>query len=170
GNDHPTLAPMGVFPTADGHVNIAASSPAQFERFCDAAGRQEWRKDARWSSGRRRAENRDALNAAIAEETRKKPSAWWVERLEAAGVPCGPILSIDQVFADAQVRHLGLAQAVEHPRLGATNMVASPIRMQGTESPIRSVAPLAAGDTETVLAEVGYGPEAIAALRAERAI
>ena len=106
GNDHPTMAPMGVFPTADGHVNIAASSPAQFERFCEAAGRPDWPKDERWSSTRRRGENRAALNAAIAEETRKQPSAWWVERLEAAGIPCGPILAVDQVFADPQVKHL----------------------------------------------------------------
>jgi formyl-CoA transferase len=170
GNDHPTLAPMGVFPTADGHVNIAASSPAQFEHFCEVAGRPDWPKDERWSSGRRRAENRAALNAAIAEETQRRPSAWWVERLEAAGVPCGPILSIDQVFADPQVRHLRMAAPAEHPRLGATHMVDSPINMDGIETSIRQVAPLAAGETDAVLAEIGYGADEIAAMRAERAI
>ncbi|HEY1751300.1 MAG TPA: CaiB/BaiF CoA-transferase family protein [Caulobacteraceae bacterium] len=170
GNDHPTLAPMGVFPTADGHVNIAASSPAQFERFCEAAGRPEWPSDPRWSSGRRRAENRAGLNAAIAEVTRARPSDWWVETLEAAGIPCGPILAIDQVFDDPQVRHLGMAAPAQHPRLGATHMVASPIHMQGLATGVRSTAPLAAGDTDAVLAELGYGEAQIAAMRAQGAI
>ncbi|MGH6993768.1 MAG: CaiB/BaiF CoA transferase family protein, partial [Caulobacteraceae bacterium] len=170
GNDHPTLAPMGVFPTADGHLNIAASSSAQFERFCEAAGRQEWRADPRFSSGRLRAQNRAELNAAIAQETRKHPSAWWVEQLEAAGVPCGPILSIDEVFADRQVKHLGMAARVEHPRLGPTQMVASPIHLEGLETSIRKVAPLTAADTDEVLAELGYEEREIAAMRKEGAI
>jgi formyl-CoA transferase len=170
GNDHPTLAPMGVFPTADGHVNIAASSPAQFEHFCAAAGKPEWTRDPRWSSGRRRAENRAELNAAIAEETAKRPNAWWVERLEAAGVPCGPILSVDQVFADPQVRHLGVATPAEHPRLGKTAMVATPLHLEGLTTGVRSVAPLAAEDTDAVLAELGYGAGEIEAMRRQGAI
>jgi formyl-CoA transferase len=170
GNDHPTMAPMGVFPTADGYVNIAATSPPQFARFCEAAGRPEWPADPRWSSTRRRAEHRAELNAAIAEETRKRASDWWVERLEAAGVPCGPILSIDQVFDDAQVKHLRMAAPVEHPRLGETHMVDSPINLEGLETTIRSTAPLSAVDTDAVLAEIGYGADDIAAMRSEGAI
>ncbi len=170
GNDHPTMAPMGVFPTADGHVNIAASSPAQFERFCEAAGRPEWPKDERWSSTRRRGENRVALNAAIAEVTRQQPSAYWVEQLEAAGIPCGPILAVDQVFDDPQVKHLRMATAVDHPRMGATHMVDSPLNLEGLETRVRSVAPLAAGDTDAVLCELGYGEGEIAAMRRAGAI
>jgi crotonobetainyl-CoA:carnitine CoA-transferase CaiB-like acyl-CoA transferase len=170
GNDHPTMAPMGVFPTADGHVNIAASSPAQFERFCEAAGRPDWPKDARWSSTRRRGENRAALNAAIAEVTREQPSQYWVERLEAAGIPCGPILAVDQVFADPQVKHLRMAAAVDHPRMGATHMVDSPLNLEGLETRVRSVAPLAAGDTDAMLSELGYGAGEIAAMRRAGAI
>jgi formyl-CoA transferase len=170
GNDHPTLAPMGVFPTADGSVNIAASSPAQFAHFCEAAGRSDWPKDERFSSSRRRQANREVLKAAIAEETRKHPSEWWIERLEAAGVPCGPILAIDQVFADPQVQRLGLAQPVDHPRRGPTHMVASPLNLQGLEKEIRSVAPLRAEDTDAVLGELGYGEVEIAAMRAAGAI
>jgi crotonobetainyl-CoA:carnitine CoA-transferase CaiB-like acyl-CoA transferase len=170
GNDHPTLAPMGVFPTADGHVNIAASSPAQFEHFCEAAGRPEWPKDPRWSSGGRRARDREALNAAIAEETVKQPSAWWMERLEAAGVPCGPILSVDQVFADPQVKHLGVATPAQHPRLGATHMVATPIHMEGLTTGVRSVAATTAVDTDAVLAEIGYSADEIEAMRRQGAV
>ena len=170
GNDHPTLAPMGVFPTADGQVNIAASSPAQFERFCEAAGRPDWLVDPRWSSGRGRGQNRAALNAAITEETAKRPSAWWIETLERAGIPCGPILAIDEVFADPQVRHLGIARDVEHPRLGATQMVASPLHLDGAEARIDRVAPLAPDCTDAVLAELGYDERQIAAMRSEKAI
>src|SRR5262249_53219610 len=153
------------FPTADGHVNIAATTPAQFEHFCETAGRPEWPRDPRWSSTSRRTADRAGLNAAIAEETRKHPSAWWVERLEAAGVPCGPILSVAQVFADPQVRHLGIAAPVDHPRLGPTHMVDSPINLEGLETSIRSVAPLQAGDTAAVLTELGYGASEIEAMR-----
>ena len=170
GNDHPTLAPMGVFATADGHVNIAASSASLFERFCDAAGRPEWREDPRWSSAKRRAANRAALNAAIEAETLKHPNAWWVERLETAGVPCGPILSVDQVFADPQVRHLGVATPVEHPRLGPTHMVASPIHLEGLTTGVRSAAPLKAEDTDAVLGELGYSVAEIDAMRRQGAI
>ena len=165
GNDHPTIAPMGAFETADGHVNIAASSPAQFGRFCEALGRPEWPDDPRWSSSGRRPKNRDSINAAVAEELRKRPSAWWIERLEAAGIPCGPILGIDEVFADPQVQHLGMAGPVDHPRLGPTHMVASPLNLEGLDKPIGKPAPLQPEDTDAVLAEIGYGPAEIEAMR-----
>jgi crotonobetainyl-CoA:carnitine CoA-transferase CaiB-like acyl-CoA transferase len=93
-----------------------------------------------------------------------------VERLEAAGVPCGPILAIDQVFADPQVEHLGMAAPVEHPRLGATHLVASPLHLEGLQSRIRSLAPLKAEDTDAVLAELGYDAAAIAGMRQRGAI
>ena len=165
GNDHPTICPMGVFPAADGPINIAASTPAQFARFCEAAGRPDWLQDERFSSTRRRTENREALNAAIGEETRKRPADWWVAQLDAAGIPCGPILSVDQVFADPQVQHLGMATPVDHPRLGQTAMVATPISLEGLTTGVRQVAPLAPGDTDAVLAEIGYSAGEIAAMR-----
>jgi formyl-CoA transferase len=170
GNDHPTICPMGVFPAADGPINIAASTPAQFERFAEAAERPDWLADERFASTRRRTENRAALNAAIAEETAKRPVAWWIERLEAAGIPCGPILTIDKMFDDPQVRHLGMATPAIHPRLGETRMVATPINMQGLETGVRSVAPLAPEDTDEVLAELGYSPSEIDQMRTEGAV
>ena len=170
GNDHPTLAPMGVFPAADGSINIAASSPAQFARFCEAAGRPDWLHDERFSGPRRRVENRAALTAAISEETCKRPAAWWVERLEEAGIPCGPILTIDQVFDDPQVKHLCMASPVSHPRLGETRMVATPINMEGLETGVSRVAPLSPEDTDDVLGEIGYSLAQIAAMRADGVI
>jgi formyl-CoA transferase len=170
GNEHPTIAPMGVFPTMDRPINIAATLPAQFENFSKAAGRPEWLQDPRFCDSRQRTDNRIALNALIAAETAKRPSAWWVEQLEAAGVPCGPILTIDQVFADPQVQHLGIATPVSHPRLGEIEMVAAPINFEGLETGVRSVAPLAPTDTDAVLSEIGYSPAEIQSMRAEGAI
>ena len=170
GNDHPTLAPMGVFPTADGHVNIAASSRAQFEGLCQVLGQPEWAARPEWSNAGRRTRDRDALNAAIAEITARKTSRHWVEALEGVGVPCGPILSIDQTFADPQVRHLKMAIPMRHPTLGPTHLVASPINMGGIEKTIRSAAPLEPADTDAVLGEAGYSEPEIAALRTKGVI
>ena len=170
GNEHPTFTPMGVYPASDGPFNIAASTPAQFARFCEVAGCLDWLRDERFRGVRRRIENRTALNEAISEETRKRPVAWWVEQLNEAGIPCGPILGIDEVFDDPQVRHLAMATPVQHPRLGQTAMVASPINFAGLQTGVRQVAPLTPADTDDVLTEVGYSREEIRLMRAEGVI
>ena len=118
GNDHPTGIPTGVFPTSDGHINIAASSARLWGRFCEAIGRPEWLKRDGWQTQKGRSDDRAAINAAIAEVTKHKPAEHWIELLEAAGIPCGPINTIDKVFADPQVKHLGMATPMQHPRLG----------------------------------------------------
>src|SRR5271163_3380511 len=116
GNNHPTAIPTGVFATADGHINIAGSGPELFTRLCKALGAEQLAADPAYSSGRARLTNRDQLNAAIDAITRTRSSAEWIEILNHAGVPCGPINRIDQVFADPQVRHLGIARAIESRR------------------------------------------------------
>ena len=170
GNDHPTIAPSSVYPTADGHINIAASSQAQWERMCEAMGRADWLENPEWRSRGRRTRDREAVNAALSEETAKKSSAHWVELLEEAGIPCGPIYSIDQAFADPQVVHLGMAAPVDHPRLGPTHMVASPINISGVDKSIRSAAQAKPENTDEVLASVGYSESEIATMRADGAI
>ena len=170
GNDHPTIAPSSVYPTADGHINIAASSQLQWERMCQAMGRTDWLANPEWRSRGRRVRERAAVNAAIAEETAKQPSAHWVDLLEAAGIPCGPIYSIDQAFADPQVVHLGMAAPVDHPRLGPTHMVASPLNISGVDKAIRSAAQVTPENTDEILASVGYSQAEIAAMRADGAI
>ncbi|HEX4196274.1 MAG TPA: CoA transferase [Caulobacteraceae bacterium] len=170
GNDHPTLAPSSAYPTADGHINIAASTPKHWRLLCEAMGHPEWLENAEWRSSGRRARARDQVNAAIAEDTAKKPSAHWVELLEGVGVPCGPINSIDQAFADPQVKHLGMAAPVDHPRLGPTHMVASPLNLVGVDKAIRSAALAQPENTDEVLAWVGYSEAEIAAMRAEGSI
>ncbi len=170
GNDHPTGIPTGVFPTSDGHINIAASSARLWERFCDTIGKPEWKQREGWQDQKGRSADRQAINAAIGDVTRHKPAAYWIELFEGAGIPCGPINTIDQVFADPQVRHLGLARPVRHPVLGDIELVSSPINMSGYSRDIRTPTPEADADTAEVLRSVGYSDADIAAMRAKGAI
>ena len=170
GNDHPTGIPTGVFPTRDGHINIAASSARLFERFADTIGKPEWKSVTEWQSQQGRSEHRGAINAAIAAVTREQPAAHWIELFEGAGIPCGPINTIDRVFADPQVQHLRMARLVTHPRLGTEHLVSSPINISGYAKDIRSATPERGAHTESVLRGYGYGEEEIAELRAKGAI
>ncbi len=167
GNDHPTGIPTGAFPTADGAINIAASSGRMFKRFCEAIERPDWLDKPEWKNQEGRSADRKAINAAISEITRTQPSAHWVELFEGAGIPCGPINSIDQVFADPQVQHLGIATPVTHPRLGELSLVASPLNFSGVSKAIRSATPDPGADTDAILTKAGLTPEEIAAMRAE---
>jgi formyl-CoA transferase len=167
GNDHPTSIPTGTFPASDGLINIAASFGRQWERFCDSIGRPEWKTRPEWQTQKDRSADRAAINAAIAEVTREKPAAHWIELFDEAGIPCGPINTIDRVFADPQVQHLRMAREMVHPRLGTLEVVASPLNVEGVSKEIRSATPDSGADTDAVLAEAGYGVDEIAALRAK---
>ena len=166
GNDHPTGIPTGVFPTADGHINIAASSGRLFTRFAEAIGHKEWAADPAWSTQKQRSAARKEINAAISAITSTKPSAHWIELFEGAGIPCGPINTIDQVFADPQVQHLGLATPVHHDRLGTFNVVASPVNISGVSKAVRTATPEKGEHTESVLQSLGYSDAEIAAVTA----
>jgi formyl-CoA transferase len=167
GNDHPTGIPTGAFPAADGLINIAASSARQWERFCEAIGHPEWKDRADWRTQKGRSADRAAINAAITAITRERPAAHWIVLFEAAGIPCGPINTIDKVFADPQVQHLGLARPVAHPTLGETPLVASAINLAGVPKDIRSPTPEAGADTDAVLRTVGYSDNELATMRAQ---
>ncbi|HEY9569081.1 MAG TPA: CoA transferase [Thalassobaculum sp.] len=171
GNDHPTVMPTGVYETADGHINIAASGDALWRRFCEAAGAGHLLEHPDFATSELRSANRAALNAAIAEVTRKQPNRHWIDVLNAAGVPCGPINSIDQTFAEPQVAHLGIVKPVTHPVLGEIRVVGQPINLADAPLPERfRPTPELGEHTDEILQGLGYGADAIADLRARRVV
>jgi formyl-CoA transferase len=165
GNDHPTSIPTGVFPTRDGHINIASAGQAIWERFCKALAADALLADPRYADGEARSQNRVPLNEAIAGYTRRYGSDELVTLLNRAGVPCGPIYAIDQVFADPQVRHLGIAQRVRHPTLGEVDLVGQPFFLSETTPGIQRPSPERGQDTEALLTELGLNGEEIRGLR-----
>jgi formyl-CoA transferase len=168
GNDHPTGIPTGVFPTADGHINIAASGDGLWKRLCEAIGASDLVAHPDYVSGGQRSRNRKALNERIAAITCHKPGAHWIAALNKAGVPCGPINSIDQTFAEPQVQHLGIARPVRHPKLGDIKVVGQPINMSAAPQPAELQPTAELGQhNDDVLRELGYDPAAIADLRTQ---
>jgi len=170
GNDHPTSIPTGVFPTADGHINIAAAGQHIFERFCKALGKPEWIDEPDYTNGQLRSENRHRLNAEIAEVTRHDTSQAWVDKLNAAGVPSGPINNIQQTFEDPQVRHLGIAETVASPALGPITLVGQGIKLSRTPSRIAVAPPEPGEHTQAILSELGYSAGEIEGLRQRQVI
>ena len=170
GNDHPTAIPTGVFETRDGHINIAATGDAIYERFCTVMGRPDWMTDPAYATSVARSANRDAMNAEIAAITRTRSSREWIETFNAAGVPAGYIYSVDEVFDDPQVKHLGMAAPVRHPELGDIELVAQPVRMSDSEFAVRRPTPALGEHTREILAEAGYDEAAINALAEAGAI
>jgi crotonobetainyl-CoA:carnitine CoA-transferase CaiB-like acyl-CoA transferase len=172
GNDHPTGIPTGVFPTADGHINIAASGNTMFHRLCNALGAPELLEHPDYRDGRSRSRNRAKLNPIIGELTRKRTSQEWVELLNEAGVPCGPIYTVDQTMNDPQVKHLGIAKPATHPRLGEYEVVGQAITMSrtGGRPDVRMTTPDLGQHTDEVLTSLGYSAEEIAKLRQKGAI
>jgi crotonobetainyl-CoA:carnitine CoA-transferase CaiB-like acyl-CoA transferase len=169
GNNHPTSIPTGVFATADGHINIAASGADLFVRLCKALDVEHFATHPDYANGRGRLRNRDRLNAAIEEITRTRTSAEWIDRLNATGVPCGPIYNIDQVFADPQVRHLGIARAIDTPQHGHQELLGQAVDLSRTPWALRTAAPEKGEHTDAVLIALGYDAATIASLR-ERGI
>jgi crotonobetainyl-CoA:carnitine CoA-transferase CaiB-like acyl-CoA transferase len=165
GNDHPTMTPSGVFPTSDGFVNLAASSGRLFERLCDVCEKPEWKTHPQFGKSIERTANRPALNAALAEVLKEKPTAYWVEKFDEAGIPAGPINTIDKVFADPQVQHLGIAAPLESPVLGETRVVGSALNFPGVPKEIRAPTPEAGQHTDEVLRWLGYTANDIGTMR-----
>jgi formyl-CoA transferase len=170
GNDHPTSMPTSAYTTADGHINVAASGEGMWARLCEAIGRPELLEAAEFKGLEKRAQNRAKLNEILNQELKKRPSAQWVEMLNSAGVPCGPIYSVDQVFADPQVRHLGAAAEVEHPKLGRSKVVNQAVKLSRTGASIAAATPEVGQHTDEILKELGYSDADIRGLRERKAV
>ena len=168
GNDHPTLFPMGTFATRDGQINIAVLTG--WERFVEAIDGQELADDPRFADFLSRVRNREPLRRAVEEKLQARGSAEWVEILTAADLPCGPILALDEVFADPQVEHLQLTRRVEHATDGQLELLRLPITFSETPAGVRSAAPLPGADTRAILAEYGYDETEVAALFEREAV
>lgn len=170
GNYHPTNVPMGLYPTADGFLNLAATSNKNFETFCTLIGRPKNTADPRFASAVLRRRNKEALNELIATALRAKTSREWFEMMVEAGLPCGPVYSIKDVFADPQVEALRITRPVTHPRLGDIDLIAQPCEITGFDRSIRSATPDLGEHNDEILQSLGYDSEAIEALKAKRVI
>jgi formyl-CoA transferase len=170
GNDHPTSMPTSAYTTADGHINVAASGEGMWTRLCPAIGRADLLGRAEFEGQANRARNRKALNAELNSALSKKNSEEWISILNAAGVPCGPIYSMDQVFADPQVQHIGAAAKVQHPQLGEIRVINQAVGLSRTPASMASATPELGQHTDEVLTEAGYSAAEIAALRRDKAV
>jgi crotonobetainyl-CoA:carnitine CoA-transferase CaiB-like acyl-CoA transferase len=170
GNDHPTSMPTSVYQTADGHINIAASGDGNWQRLCKAIARDDMLNDPRFATEAKRSDHRVALNAEINQSSAAYHSDDLVARLNAAGVPCGPIYAMDQVFADPQVQHLQCAASVEHAKLGTINLVNQPLKLSRTPAALRTATPELGQDSNAILAELGYTDAEITELRERKII
>ena len=170
GNNHPTGIPTGVFATADGHINIAATGAAIYERFCEVMQRPDWLTDERFRSPGVRSKNRDAMNAEIEAITVGRSSEAWIKAFNDAGVPAGYIYSIDEVFNDPQVKHLLMASPVHHPELGDISLVAQPVTLSDAPFRIRSATPKLGEHTDEVLSAIGYSDGEIEQFRLDEVV
>ena len=170
GNFHPTNTPMGLYPTADGFLNLAATSNKNFKKFCKLIDREKMASDPHFASPALRGRNKEALNELIANALRAKTSREWFEMMVEAGLPCGPVYSIRDVFADPQVEALRITRPVTHPRLGDIELIAQPCEITGFDRSIRTATPDLGEHNEEILRSLGYDSDAIEKLKAARVI
>ena len=170
GNDHPTGIPTGMFRTRDGHINIAASGQKMFRRLCGVLGLEHLTEDPRFATGPERSKNRTELNALLEERLMQYGREEIVAMLNEASVPAGPILNVQQVFDNEQVRALGLSAKVTSKHLGELELLNIPYELSRTPGALRNAAAMRGEHTETILGEFGYNAAEIGALRAEGVI
>ena len=170
GNNHPTSVPTGVFKTSDGSINLAVAGETIWKRFVEAVDKGEWLEMDEFKNAKERLKNRDYLNELIEEVTITKTSDEWVEKLEKVGVPCGPINSIDKVFDDPQVKHLGIAQSIDTIPFGQTQLVGQPFNLSRSPSIMKQRPPEKGEHNEDVLLDLGYSSEELDELKSKNII
>ena len=170
GNDHPTTAATGVYPTADGYINLAAMGTEMFIKLVTAIGLPELAEDPRFKLLKTRGQNRPALNAAIAARTKQEPTADWIELLNKAGVPCGSIKNVKETMEDPQVVHLGMAKTIQHPNLGEISVVNHPVIMSRSKREVFTAAPDRGEHNKEVYAEFGVSAAEVEVLLQDGAV
>lgn len=170
GNDHPTSMPTSAYPTADGFLNIGVGGDEMWRRLCGALGQPELAQDVDFRTDRDRVRNRDRLNRVLSGHFCTATTAMWVARLGEADVPCGPVYTMDQVFADPQVQHARIASPVLHPRRGEIHLVDQVVQLMRTPARITATLEDKGGSNEEVLGELGLSAELLAELRAQEVI
>ena len=165
GNDHPTSMPTSAYKTKDGHINVAASGEGMWASLCKVIGREDMLESPDFKGGKQRAKNRAKLNAILNESLSRNTSAEWIETLNKAGIPCGPIYNVAEMFADPQVKHLGIATPVEHPKLGRYEVLANAAVLSRTPAKVVAPTPEIGQHTDEVLQELGYNAGEIKKLR-----
>lgn len=170
GNEHPTFVPTSAYKTADGYINIAAAGQTMWLRLCEALGRHDLADHPDYRDVPHRVRHRAALNALLETTLAGKTSAEWVELLNAAGIACGPIYAMDQVFADPQVAHVGAAAEVVHPRLGPLRLINQPVKLSRTPAALVTATPEQGEHTDEILHEIGYDAAEIERLRSAHVI
>ncbi|WP_175729750.1 CaiB/BaiF CoA transferase family protein [Burkholderia ambifaria] len=171
GNAHPNIVPYQTFQTSDGWIIVAVGNDGQFRKFVEAGGRRELADDERFATNPSRVRHRDTLVPILAEMVKTRGKADWIGTLEAAGVPCGPINELDEVFDNEQVVARGMQVSLPHPCGADVKLVRNPIRMSATPPDARTAPPLLGAQTEAVLRDMlGYDAARIAALKAKQAI
>jgi crotonobetainyl-CoA:carnitine CoA-transferase CaiB-like acyl-CoA transferase len=167
GNFHPTSIPTGVYKARDGYMNIAVFGSKIWERFCAILGAPQWVSDARYIDKASRSVNRDALNAEINARLAAQDCAYWIDKLNSGGVACGLINSMDAVFDEPQVKHLGMVQEVVSAHHGKQRLVGQPVQLERTPSRITSSTPKRGEHTQEILGQLGLLPGELASLKAK---
>jgi len=170
GNNHPTTAATGVYPTSDGFINLAAMGTEMFVRLVKALGRPDIAEDVRFKDIKTRGQNRPALNELIAERTKEKPSAYWIDVFNKEGVPCGYIKNVKETMEDPQVVHLGMAKKLQHPKLGEISVVNQAVIMSRSKRDVFTAAPDRGEHNHEVYAEFGISADRVNALAKAGAI
>jgi len=170
GNNHPTSIPTGVFQTNDGYINIAVAGEATWGRFCQSVNKAEWQEHPDYKNAKLRSKNRDSLNELINEVTKTLSSEDWIAAFGEAGVPSGPIYTIDKTFDDPQVKHLGMSASVKSEVMGDISLITQPVVLERTPSSVKVAPPERGNDTQDILLELGVQKEELDRLRNEQVI
>ncbi len=171
GNGHPSIVPYTTYPTRDGMMAVAVGNDAQFAKFAQAVGHEEWAGDARFAKNKDRVAHRETVDAMIAQTLQTDVAAAWIEKLKAAGVPCGRINSVKQAFDDPQTVARRMIETVDHPQAGALKVIGTPFKFSDTPTSVRRAPPTLGQHTDEILrVELGYSDERIAQLRMQKIV